>query len=106
MRCLLNCHMSLSTWDGEVLALSAMRFWPTATGVNPIMVEVDGPDFVKVSKREMTLYVYGFVDYFDVVGNPHQTRFCNLFWPSLPDDPNQESFILAGNTPASYTHCT
>lgn len=77
-----------------------------SNGVNPIMVEVDGPDFVKVSKREMTLYVYGFVDYFDVVGNPHQTRFCNLFWPSLPDDPNQESFILAGNTPASYTHCT
>jgi hypothetical protein len=75
-------------------------------GINPVRIEIDGQDALEVVKRELTLYVYGFVDYFDVVGRPHQTRFCWLYWPRLLGDPTPESFIVAGNTPASFTRCT
>jgi hypothetical protein len=76
-------------------------------GITPLTLEIPGVEFVEVAKRKAALYVYGYVDYFDILDSPHQTRFCQLFWaPDTSGDPNEEGFTVAGNTPAAYTHCT
>jgi hypothetical protein len=76
-------------------------------GVTPLPIEVKGQEWERIMSRKSTLYLYGFVDYLDVVNKPHQTRFCEMYWvPFSRDDPNPPGFIVAGNTPAAYTECT
>jgi len=77
------------------------------TGITPLIVEIPAADCIEVMSRNATLYVYGYVNYFDVLENPHQTRFCQLYWPkSSTDDPHPGGFMMAGNTPATYTEST
>lgn len=76
-------------------------------GITPIPIEVKADEWERITSRKSTLYLYGFIDYLDVVNEPHQTRFCEVYWvPANPNDPNAPGFITAGNTPAAYTECT
>src|SRR5258708_17436727 len=77
------------------------------TGITPLVVEIAAADCIEVINRNATLYVYGYVNYLDVLENPHQTRFCQLYWPkSSSDDPHPAGVMMAGNTPAAYTRST
>jgi hypothetical protein len=93
--------------DRRVIGIERSAILAPQTGLTPIPIELKGHEWKAISEREMTLFLYGYVDYIDVVGNPHFTRFCELYWmPFHPDDPNPQGFITAGNTPAPYTYCT
>jgi len=76
-------------------------------GITPIPIEVKKHEWERIISRKSTLYLYGFIDYMDVVNKPHQTRFCEVYWVRVnPDDPNKPGFVVAGNTPAAYTEST
>jgi hypothetical protein len=49
------------------------------TGINPISVEIPKEDFLEVVQRNAVLYIYGYVDYLDILNDPHETRFCCLY---------------------------
>jgi hypothetical protein len=93
--------------DRRVVGIERSAILAPQTGLTPIPIELKGHEFKSITEREMTLYLYGYVEYFDVVGIPHVTRFCEMYWmPFNPNDPNPQGFITAGNTPAAYTECT
>jgi len=75
-----------------------------STGITPLPIEIKGQEWERITSRKSTLYLYGFIDYMDVVNKPHQTRFCEVYWvPASASDPNPPGFITAGNTPPAYT---
>lgn len=72
-----------------------------AQGLQP---GISSLDFLPVYERKATLWLYGFVDYYDANGVGHQTRFCFEYRVPAGFNPNAESFFLSG--PEAYTHCT
>jgi len=93
--------------DRRVIGIERDAILAPQNGLTPIPIEVNGHEWEAISERKMTLYLYGYVNYFDVVGKAHCTKFCELYWMRFhPDDPNPQGFITAGNTPAAYTYCT
>lgn len=76
-------------------------------GITPLTAEIPEEDVPEIIKRNRTLYVYGYVNYRDILDNAHETRFCQIYWvKSAPEDATPEGFMEAGNTPAAYTRST
>lgn len=53
---------------------------------------VNGAEFSQVRMRRLFLYVWGFVNYRDGRGDPHESRFCYRFHVQHPEDPRPTAF--------------
>jgi hypothetical protein len=55
--------------------------------------------------KEYALYVFGIVEYRDIFGSKHQTRYCYRFKPGPTEaDPAPRDFYVDG--PSSYNRAT
>jgi hypothetical protein len=53
---------------------------------------INGAQVSQVRMRRLFLYVWGFVNYRDGRGNPHESRFCYRFHVQHPEDPRPTAF--------------
>jgi hypothetical protein len=73
------------------------------TGIRPMPVDVAVEDWSAIKKRDLFLYVYGFVEYHGVGATDRSTGFCNIYWiPYGKSDPQPEGFLTSANTPDRY----
>jgi hypothetical protein len=61
-------------------------------------------DFVPVYEQKSTLWLYGLVDYRDIYGFSHQSRFCFVYHIPGGFNPNPAGFYSSG--PEAYNRCT
>jgi hypothetical protein len=60
-------------------------------------------DLEEINERKVSLYVYGFVEYFDTVkGLEHKTCFCSIYWVPSPMANEPTGFTFAAIIPATY----
>jgi hypothetical protein len=56
-----------------------------------------------VKAKKLTLYVYGFIDYFDTLkGLRHRTAFCSIYWRTDPRYNEPTGFMFSPIIPAAY----
>jgi hypothetical protein len=62
----------------------------------------------QIRARELTLYVYGSIDYFDTVGGDcHTTSFCSIYAVPLPNFYNEPTgFMFTPYIPSTYFRAT
>lgn len=73
------------------------------TGITPMPVSVTVEDWDAIKKRDLFLYVYGFVEYYGVGTDDRSSGFCNIYWvPYGKSDPQPEMFLTSANIPDSY----
>jgi hypothetical protein len=71
----------------------------------PLTLQED--EIATISEKGKRLWVFGYLSFNDVIGNPHETRFCarwEAFHPQ-PDGP-KSMFIYDERTPISYSRKT
>lgn len=64
-------------------------------------------EWKKVRRRELSLYVYGYVEYFDTIrGLEHETRFCSIYWVPQAGYNEPTGFMFSQIIPAAYFRAT
>ena len=56
--------------------------------MNPLNLEHDH-DVAAVLSGQYILYLFGKVNYIDVLNNPHEFHFCRYYQPSMPKEPTK-----------------
>jgi len=56
----------------------------------------------RVLKGEITLYVYGYIDYFDFSEKRRRNQFCFRYFPSGPEDFDGRRFYWGADAPLVY----
>ena len=86
----------LSAWDGRDIVIAptdALRHYAF----------IFYKEWERVKARELSLYVYGEVEYFDTVrGDEHKTCFCSIYWVPEPGYNEPTGFTFSPVIPASY----
>lgn len=60
----------------------------------------------EVATTQKWLWIFGFINYKDFLGNPHESRFC-IKWASIPQrDGGPVGFVWDDETPPEYTRRT
>jgi len=88
----------------EFNSVAGINLLPPDNPAMALQPSVSNLDFMPVYERKATLWLYGFVDYYDTNGLSHQTRFCLEYCVPGGFNPNAEGFFLSG--PEKYTRCT
>jgi hypothetical protein len=52
---------------------------PAEASVQPLKLGISNFGFIPVYKRQSVLWLYGLIDYHDIYGLPHQSRFCFVY---------------------------
>lgn len=64
-------------------------------------------EWEQVKAKKLSLYVYGFVDYFDTLeGLRHRTAFCSIYWRTDPKYNEPRGFVFSSMIPAAYFRAT
>ena len=64
-------------------------------------------DWEKIKARELSLYVYGYIEYFDTVkGKEHRTGFCSIYWVPEVGFNEPTGFMFSQVLPAAYFSAT
>ncbi len=58
-------------------------------------------DMRSIAEAEKNLYVYGFVEVLDFLGEPHETRFCFMALVNMRDDAYFQ-YVINRATPRDY----
>jgi hypothetical protein len=91
----------------DFYTLSGTTLLPPDTPAQGLQPGISNFDFLAVYNRTATLWLYGFIDYFDINDineSPHQSRFCFEYRVPGGFNPNPASFYISG--PDAYRRCT
>jgi type II secretory pathway pseudopilin PulG len=78
---------------------------PPQVAIQPLRLSFSGSDFKQAREdSNLSLCIYGYVDYSDLANRPRQTRFCYIYQVQAGFNPLPSGFYIGG--PSAYNKAT